>query len=120
MEDQTSTKQIMLNYGLMLGFVSILISVANYAVGDIYKPHWAIQVVSLIATIAVIVLGIKKVKELNNGFLSLGDALLSPFLKLVETPPILLLTFLSSMPILSIISSICLDILFLFFCCFFG
>jgi hypothetical protein len=75
MEDQTSTKQIMLNYGLMLGFISILLSVANYAVGDIYEPHWANQVVSFIATIAVIVLGIKKVKEFNNGFLTLGEAL---------------------------------------------
>ncbi len=76
MEDQKSTtKQIMLNSGLMLGFISILISVANFAVGDIYKPHWAVSVISIIATIAVIVLGIKKVKELNNGYLTLGEAI---------------------------------------------
>ncbi len=76
MEDQkSSTKQIMLNSGLMLGFISILISVANFAIGDIYKPHWAVSVVSIIATIAVIVLGIKKVKELNNGYLTLGEAI---------------------------------------------
>ncbi len=76
MEDQKSTtKQIMLNSGLMLGFISILISVANFAIGDIYKPHWAVSVISIIATIAVIVLGIKKVKELNNGYLTLGEAI---------------------------------------------
>jgi hypothetical protein len=76
MEDQkSSTKQIMLNYGLMLGFISILISVANYAVGNIYEPHWAVSVVSILITIAVIVLGIKKVKELNSGYLTLGEAL---------------------------------------------
>ena len=76
MEDQkSSTKQIMLNYGLMLGFISILISVANYAVGNIYEQHWAVSVVSILITIAVIVLGIKKVKELNSGYLTLGEAL---------------------------------------------
>jgi len=76
MENQKlSAKQIMLNYGLMLGFISILISVANYAVGDIYKPHWSVSVISILATIAVIVLGIKKIKEQNNGFLTLGEAL---------------------------------------------
>ncbi len=77
MEDQPklSAKSIMLNYGLMLGFVSIIIALVNYVFGDLYKPHWILIVVSLLTTTAVIVLGVKKLKELNGGFLSVGQAI---------------------------------------------
>jgi hypothetical protein len=76
MENQKSSAQsIMLNNGLMLGLVSILMGVVNYAFGDVYKPHWVISVVGILLTIAFIVLGIKKIKENNNGFLKLGEAL---------------------------------------------
>ena len=77
MEDQPklSAKSIMLNYGLMLGFVSIIVALVNYVFGDLYKPHWILIVVSLLLSTAVIVLGIKKLKELNGGFLSVGQAI---------------------------------------------
>ena len=78
MENQTTTttpKQIMLNYGLMLGVVSILIAVANFAFGNVYKPHWSISVISGLASVVIIVLGLKAFKENNSGYLSLGDAL---------------------------------------------
>ena len=76
MENQkSSSKQIMLNYGLILGFVGILINVAVFAMGQTYDPHWSVAVIGIAAMIAIVVAGIKKVKELNNGFLSLGQAL---------------------------------------------
>jgi len=77
MKDQpkTSGKSIMINYGLLLGFVSIIIALVNYVFGDLYKPHWILIVVSLVASITVIVLGIKKFKDLNGGFLSVGQAI---------------------------------------------
>ncbi len=76
MENQTTTpKQVMLNNGLMLGLVSILIAVVNFAFGDVYKPHWSISLISFAATIVFIVLGLKKIKENNGGFLSLGESL---------------------------------------------
>lgn len=76
MENQEiSPKQIMLNHGLMLGLASILISVVLYAMGKTYEPHWSIGIVSTMITVAVIILGIKKIKEINNGFLSLSEAL---------------------------------------------
>lgn len=77
MENQTnttSTKQIMLNYGLILGFASILINVTNYALGDIYKPHWSVQAISFLVAVALIVMGLKKVKENNGGYLTLGQS----------------------------------------------
>jgi uncharacterized membrane protein (DUF106 family) len=76
MENQEITpKQIMLNYGLMLGFASILINVVLYAAGKTYDPHWSVGIVSILITVAVIILGIKKIKDLNGGFLSLSEAL---------------------------------------------
>jgi hypothetical protein len=76
MENQKSTStQIMLNYGLMLGVASILIAVANFAFGNVYKPHWIISVISGLATVVIIVFGLKTLKQNNNGFLSLGESL---------------------------------------------
>ena len=76
MENQkSSSTSIMLNYGLILGFASILIGVANFAFGDIYKPHWIMSVISIAASISIIVLGLKKIKENNGGYLKLGEAL---------------------------------------------
>ena len=77
MEDQApiSRKSIMLNYGLLLGFVSIIAALVNYVFGDIYQPHWSLMVASLAITAVIIVLGLKKVKELNSGFLSVGEAI---------------------------------------------
>ncbi len=77
MEDQpkVTRKSIMLNYGLLLGFVSIVIALLNYVFGDLYDPHWIMIVASTVSSIAIIVLGIKKVKEFNGGFLSIGEAI---------------------------------------------
>ena len=76
MENQkASAKQIMINYGLLLAFVGIVISLVNFSFGNIYKPHWSIQVVSTLVLVAFIIFGIKKLKEINGGFLTLGEAL---------------------------------------------
>ena len=77
MENQPalSKKSLMLNYGILMGVSTIVISVLNYAFGNTYEPHWSINVVSALAIIAIIVLGIKKLKEVQNGFLSVGDAI---------------------------------------------
>ena len=72
---QTSTKQIMLNFGLYSGIAAIIISAINYAIGNIYDPHWWVAVASSIVAIALIVLGIKNVKELNDGYLTIGEAI---------------------------------------------
>lgn len=73
--EKASKKGIMINYGLLLAALSILVSVTNYSIGDIYDPHWSVQVVGIALMIVLIVLGIKKYKDLNQGFLTLGDAI---------------------------------------------
>jgi len=76
MENQEiAPKQIMLNYGLLLGFASILMSVALYAMGKTYDQHWSVGVISTAITVVIVILGIKKIKENNGGFLSLSEAL---------------------------------------------
>ena len=76
MENQkVSTKSIMINYGALLGLVLILINVIVYAMGNSYDQHWSIGLISFAVMIILIVLGIKKVKELNDGFLKISEAL---------------------------------------------
>ena len=77
MENQTknSKKSIMLNFGLLLGFASIIVALGNYMFGDLYDPHWSMMVFGLTVSIVITFLGIKKVKEVNDGFLTVGEAI---------------------------------------------
>ena len=76
MENQTtSAKSIMINNGLILGLISILISVTVYATGYTYDQHWSVGVISFLIMVAIIVMGIKKFKASNEGFLSIGEAI---------------------------------------------
>jgi len=75
MENKISSKSIILTYGLYLGIASILLLVVNYSFGNIYNPHWTVNVFSYILIIVFIVLGIKVFKTKNNGFLNLADAI---------------------------------------------
>ncbi|MFK5958502.1 MAG: DUF4199 domain-containing protein [Lutibacter sp.] len=71
---KSSATQTMLNYGLILGFVSILMSVGIYAMGMIYDQGIAVVLISFVIMAVVIFLGMKNFKE-GNGSLTLGQAL---------------------------------------------
>lgn len=74
MENQANSKNIILNYGLILGVISILPGLIKYAMGGNYLENdWVSSVLSLVLTVAFIVLGIKKFKSENEGFLSWGQ-----------------------------------------------
>ncbi len=76
MEDQQKpTKKIALNYGVYLGFASILISVVMYAMGKQHEQGWEVGVLSFVVMATIIVLGIKKYKEMNGGFMTLGQGI---------------------------------------------
>ena len=76
MENQkVSSKQIMLNYGLLLGLASVILSLVNYTFGDAYNPHWSNTVIGILVLAAFIVLGIKKVKSNNDDLLKMGEAI---------------------------------------------
>lgn len=74
MENQASSKNIILNYGVYLGIASVLINLVNYAVGDYLKPHWSVSVLSGVLMIVMIVLAFNKFKELNGGYMSWGQS----------------------------------------------
>ena len=76
MENQNPTsKQIMLNHGLLLGVISVLLSVSIYAMGKIYDQGVWVMLVSFAIMAVIIYLGLQKFKISNNCLLSLGDAL---------------------------------------------
>ncbi len=77
MENQptVSRKSIMINYGVLFGFASIITQLLIYVFGNIYEPHWSFIVLSVAVTTIFIVLGIKKVKDSQGGFLSMGEAI---------------------------------------------
>ncbi len=75
MENQANSKNIILNYGLYLGIIGVFIHLAFYATGTLMKFGWLNGIIGFVAMIALIILGIKKFKTDNGGFLTFGQAL---------------------------------------------
>ena len=65
----------MLNHGLLLGVVSVLLSVSIYAMGKIYDQDIWVMLISFAIMAVIIFLGLQKFRTGNNGLLSLGEAL---------------------------------------------
>lgn len=74
MENQISSKNIMINYGVYLAVASILINLIFYATGTLISLGWLIGIIGFGLVIAIIIFGIKKYKEANNGIISWGQA----------------------------------------------
>ena len=74
MESKASSKSIMLNYGLILGVLSILVNVIAYALGMHLERDWKFGLLGFVVMIAVIVMGIKKFRTDNDNLLSFGQA----------------------------------------------
>ena len=68
-----SIKPIAYSYGLYLALVSIIVLVIMYVAN--LEKSWAISIGSSLASIVVLVYGIKAYKHKNAGFLSLSDAI---------------------------------------------
>ena len=76
MNNQTAnSKGIIVNYGLLLGILSIALGVIMYVTNSHLKPNIAFSVISFLITVVVIVLGIKAFKKANSSFLSLSQSL---------------------------------------------
>jgi len=74
MENKVSSKSIMLNYGLILGVASVLLNLTFYATGTLLTLGWALGLIAFAIMITIIVMGIKKFKDENGGFISWGQA----------------------------------------------
>ena len=75
MENQTNSKSIILNYGLYLGLLGSILHLALWAAGKALELGWVINLLSFIALIVFVVLGIKKIKEADGGLISWGGGL---------------------------------------------
>lgn len=76
METQkTEAKKFVLNYGVLLGILSVLMGVIMYVTNAYLNPSWIFGTISFLITVVVISLAIRAYKTENEGFLGLGEAL---------------------------------------------
>lgn len=76
MEQQSiPTQKISVNYGLLLGVLSVVLGVILYITNAYLSPHWSHTLISSTLFILFVVLGIRAYKNANGGFLSLTQAI---------------------------------------------
>ena len=76
MENQKATvKKFVLNYGLMLGIISVIFGVIMYVTNVYLNPGILYTIIGFLIYIIIISLAIKAFKTENGGFLSLSEAL---------------------------------------------
>ena len=73
MENQASSKSIILNYGLYLGVIGVILHLVLWASGQLIELNWINSVVWIIALVTFTIIGIKKIRESNGGFISWGQ-----------------------------------------------
>ncbi len=74
-ENQPKTGKFSLNYGLILGLLSVAFGIMLYTMDAHYSRDPANTVISIIIMLAVIIWGIYSFRKANGGFLTLGQAL---------------------------------------------
>ncbi len=74
-QNQPKTGKYALNFGVILGVISVAFSLMLYSLDMHYQGGLAVMGVSLVLTIILIVIGMMQFKKANNGFLSFGQAL---------------------------------------------
>ncbi|MCK7589962.1 DUF4199 domain-containing protein [Subsaxibacter sp. CAU 1640] len=74
-EQKPKASKFIINYGVILGIVSILISVVMYVTNLYIEKSWIAGTLSFIAMVAILIYGINEFKKNNAGFLSLGQAI---------------------------------------------
>lgn len=74
-KQKTEAKSFVINYGVLLGILSVIMGVIMYVTNAYLNPHWIYSVLGFILLVVVISLGIKAYKTENDNFLSIGEAL---------------------------------------------
>lgn len=74
-ENQPKTGKYSLNFGLILGLISVVFGIMLYTMDAHYSQDPANTVISIIIMVAVIIWGIISFRKANEGFLALGQAL---------------------------------------------
>ncbi|MBT8306040.1 MAG: DUF4199 domain-containing protein [Maribacter sp.] len=74
-ENQPKTGKFALNFGVLLGVVSVVFGLMLFSMDMHYDQGWAIRGISLALTLAAILFGISQFKKANDGFLTISQAL---------------------------------------------
>jgi len=74
-EQQPKTGKFALNYGLLLGLISVVFGVMLYTQKMHYERNTGIIVISIVIMAAIIFVGVNAFKKANGGYLSISEAL---------------------------------------------
>ncbi|WP_127137782.1 DUF4199 domain-containing protein [Flagellimonas oceanensis] len=74
-EQQPKTGKFALNYGLILGLISVVFGVMLYTQKMHYERNTGIIVISIVIMAAIIFVGVNAFKKANGGYLSISEAL---------------------------------------------
>ncbi|MCP4976041.1 MAG: DUF4199 domain-containing protein [Maribacter sp.] len=74
-ENQPKTGKFALNYGVLLGVVSVIFGLMLFSMDMHYDQGWAIRGINLALAFAAIIFGISQFKKANDGFLTISQAL---------------------------------------------
>lgn len=72
---KADSKGIIINYGVLLGILSVVLGVIMYVTNAYLNPSIYFSIVSFLIMVVVIVLGIRTFKIANQSYLSLTEAL---------------------------------------------
>lgn len=74
-ENEPKTGKYALNYGLILGLISVAFGIMLYSMDAHYSQDPSNTVISIVLMVAVIIWGIYNFKKANSGYLKIGEAL---------------------------------------------
>lgn len=72
---KTEAKKFILNYGVLLGILSVLMGVVTYVTNAHLQPSIIYTIIGFLILAVVIILGIKAYKSENAGYLTIGESL---------------------------------------------
>ncbi|MBT8311244.1 MAG: DUF4199 domain-containing protein [Eudoraea sp.] len=72
-EQQPKTGKFALNYGLLLGAVSVIFTFMLYTLDMHYQQSAGVIIISAVLSLAAIIIGLIQFKKANGGFMSFGQ-----------------------------------------------
>ncbi len=74
-ENQPKTGKYAMNFGLILGVISVIFGIMLYTLDMHYQRNTAVTIVGVLITIVVLFFAINQFKKNNDGYLTLSEAL---------------------------------------------
>ncbi|MBQ4821804.1 DUF4199 domain-containing protein [Aquimarina sp. MMG016] len=75
MENTASSKKHIINYGLLLGILSVGLGVVIYVTNSYTEQNWVHSLIGFVILIGTIMYGLTAFKKANEGYITLGEAL---------------------------------------------